>query len=199
MDETTQQTSQEAEAAVTTDSRPRLRAFYAEEVVPQLMERFGLTNRLAAPRLQKVVLNIGVGEAVLDAAALQDAVATLRAVAGQQPVITRARRSVAGFRLRQGNPIGCKVTLRRDRMCEFLDRLISVVLPRVRDFRGLSADAFDGTGNFSLGIADSSVFPELDLDSVKNVFGLDVTIVTTARTDQEGYELLRLLGMPFRR
>jgi large subunit ribosomal protein L5 len=124
---------------------------------------------------------------------------TLRVVSGQQPVITRARRSVAGFHLRKGNPVGTKVTLRRERMYEFLDRLISIVLPRVRDFRGLSPNAFDGTGNYSLGIDETGVFPELDLDSLNHVFGLDVTIVTSARTDQEAYELLDMLGVPFRR
>jgi large subunit ribosomal protein L5 len=151
------------------------------------------------PALEKIVLNIGVGEALEDAGALQDASETLRTVTGQQPVVTRARRSVAGFHLRQGNPIGCKVTLRRARMYEFLDRLISVVLPRVRDFRGLSPNSFDGTGNYSLGISEAAVFPELDLDSLNHVFGMDVTIVTSADTDQEGYELLSMLGMPIRR
>lgn len=177
---------------------PRLKTRFNEQAVPRLMERFELKNRMAVPRLNKIVLNIGVGEAVSSANVMEDAVETLRQVAGQQPVVTRAKRSIAGFRLREGMPIGCKVTLRAVRMYEFLDRLISVVLPRVRDFRGLSPDAFDGNGNYTLGIRDCSVFPEMDLDKIKNVFGLDVTIVTTARTDQEGLELLSLLGMPFR-
>jgi large subunit ribosomal protein L5 len=177
---------------------PRLKTRFNEQAVPRLMERFELKNRMAVPRLNKIVLNIGVGEAVGSANVMEDAVETLRQVAGQQPVVTRAKRSIAGFRLREGMPIGCKVTLRAVRMYEFLDRLISVVLPRVRDFRGLSPDAFDGNGNYTLGIRDCSVFPEMDLDKIKNVFGLDVTIVTTARTDQEGLELLSLLGMPFR-
>ncbi len=176
-----------------------MRSYYREEVVSELMERFGWENQMAVPALEKIVLNMGVGEALEDGSALQDAMETLRTVSGQQPVVTRARRSVAGFHLRQGNAIGCKVTLRRDRMYEFLDRLISVVLPRVRDFRGLSPNSFDGTGNYSLGIDEAAVFPELDLDSLSHVFGMDVTMVTTADTDQEGYELLSMLGMPFRR
>ncbi|MFO8008962.1 MAG: 50S ribosomal protein L5 [Candidatus Brocadiia bacterium] len=187
------------ETAVEQAPEPRLRTYYHEEVVSELMERFGWENRMAVPVLKKIVLNIGVGEALEDAGALQDAIETLRTVTGQQPVVTRARRSVAGFHLRQGNPIGCKVTLRRARMYEFLDRLISVVLPRVRDFRGLSPNSFDGTGNYSLGISEAAVFPELDLDSLNHVFGMDVTIVTSADTDQEGYELLSMLGMPIRR
>jgi large subunit ribosomal protein L5 len=187
------------ETAAIVAQPPRLKRYYRDEVVPRLMERFGLGNRLAAARLEKIVLNMGLGGAVSDPAVLQDGVATLRAVTGQQPVVTKARRSVAGFRLRAGNPIGCKVTLRGDRMYEFLDRLVSVVLPRVRDFRGLSTNAFDGTGNYSLGIAEAAVFPEVDLDALKNVLGLDISVVTTARTDQEAYELLSMLGMPFAR
>jgi large subunit ribosomal protein L5 len=187
-----------AQTAQTEAYEPRLKTRFNQQAVPRLMERFELKNRMAVPRLNKIVLNIGVGEAVGSANVMEDAVETLRQVAGQQPVVTRAKRSIAGFRLREGMPIGCKVTLRAARMYEFLDRLISVVLPRVRDFRGLSPDAFDGNGNYTLGIRDCSVFPEMDLDKIKNVFGLDVTIVTTARTDQEGLELLSLLGMPFR-
>ncbi len=194
-----QAATEQAESEAPEQYKPRLKVYYQEEVVPRLMERFGLKNRLAVPRLEKIVLNIGAGEGADDAGVLQDAVETLRCISGQQPVITRARRSVAGFHLRKGMPIGCKVTLRRDRMYEFIDRLISVAIPRVRDFRGLSPDAFDGTGNYSLGVGEPGVFPEVDLDSLKNVFGLDVTVVTTADTDQEGYELLSLLGMPFRR
>jgi large subunit ribosomal protein L5 len=191
MSETAQQTEQAARP-------PRLRELFAREVAPRLMERFGLENPMAVPRLEKIVINIGVGEAVQDQSALNDAVETLRAITGQQPVVTRARRSVAGFHLRQGVPVGCKVTLRRRRMWEFLDRLISIVLPRVRDFRGLPADSFDGSGNYTLGVREVAVFPEMDLDAVKNVFGLDVSIVTTAGTDQEGFELLNALGMPFK-
>ncbi len=169
-----------------------------QEVVPRLMERFGLDNPLAVPRLEKIVLNMGVGEAVSDQTAMADAVQTLRAISGQQPVVTLARQSVAGFHLRQGMAVGCKVTIRGTRMYEFLDRLMSIALPRVRDFRGLSPDAFDGTGNYSLGVEEVAVFPELDLDKLKRIYGMDVTIVTTASVDQEALELLTLLGMPFR-
>jgi len=190
--------SDTTKTATTESTGPRFRTLYREHVVPRLLERFGLKNELAVPRLEKIVLNIGVGEAIDDSKALADGLMTLRAITGQQPVTTRARRSVAAFRVREGVPLGCKVTLRRARMYEFLDRLVSVALPRVRDFRGLSPNSFDGTGNYSLGLREVSIFPELDLDKVNNVLGLDVTIVTTARTDQEGMELLRLLGMPFR-
>ncbi|MHC5034047.1 MAG: 50S ribosomal protein L5 [Planctomycetota bacterium] len=192
-------TTETAESKATEAYGPRLKTRFEEQAVPRLMERFGLKNRLAVPRLEKLVLNMGIGEAVNDQSAMADAVETLRAISGQQPVVTRARRSVAGFHLRAGMPVGCKVTLRGQRMYEFLDRLIGVVLPRVRDFRGLSPDGFDGTGNFSLGIEETAVFPELDLDKLKSIYGLDVTIVTTARTDQQALELLSLLGMPFRR
>jgi len=191
MSETTETTTAQAVP-------PRLKTYYEQEVVPRLMQRFGLKNRLAAPRLEKIVLNMGVGEAISDQTAMEDAILTLRSITGQQPVRTRARHSVAGFRLRRGMIVGCKVTLRGARMYEFLDRLISTALPRVRDFRGLSADSFDGTGNYSLGIEEAAVFPELDLDKLKTIRGLDITIVTTARTDEEGRELLTLLGMPFR-
>lgn len=190
-----------SETAQTTPAetyKPRLKAHFEEEVVPRLMERFGLKNPMAVPRLEKIVLNMGVGEAVAEQTAMEDAVATLRAISGQQPVLTRARQSVAGFRLRKGMPVGCKVTIRGARMYEFLDRLVSIALPRVRDFRGLSPNSFDGTGNYTLGIEETAMFPELDLDKVKRIYGLDVSIVTTARVDQEAFELLSLLGMPFR-
>ena len=177
---------------------PRLKRQYEQEMVPRLMERFGTKNPLAVPRLTKISLNIGVGEAVADAAALADAVTILRTISGQQPSVTLARRSIAGFHLRQGQAIGARVTLRGGRMYEFLDRLIAVALPRVRDFRGLSSNSFDGSGNYNLGIQEAVVFPELDLDALKTVFGLDIAIVTTARTDQEAFELLKLFGMPFR-
>ena len=190
--------SETADTTVAQARKPRLKAYFHEQIIPAMMERFALDNRMAVPRVSRIVLNMGIGQAASDKNALEDAVATLRAITGQQPITTRARRSVAGFHLRQGMPIGCKVTLRGGRMYEFLDRLISTVLPRVRDFRGLSPDSFDGTGNYSLGIQESVVFPELDLDSLKNIYGMDITIVTTARTDQEAFELLRLMGMPFR-
>jgi large subunit ribosomal protein L5 len=190
--------SETAEPTAVETPEPRVKAYFEQEAVPRLISRFGLKNRLAVPRLAKIVLNMGIGEAVNDQGAMGDAVEILRAVTGQQPVVTRARRSVAGFHLREGMPVGCKVTLRGKRMYEFFARLVSVVLPRVRDFRGLSPDSFDGAGNYSLGIEETAVFPELDLDKLKNFFGLDVTIVTTARNDQQGLELLSLLGMPFR-
>jgi len=177
---------------------PRLKRQYEQDIVPRLMERFGLKNPLAAPRLKKVAMNIGVGEAVNDAAALTDALAILRTISGQQPALTKARQSIAGFHLRAGVAIGARVTLRGARMYEFLDRLIAVALPRMRDFRGLSPDSFDGSGNYNLGVQEAVVFPELDLDALKTMFGMDIAIVTTARTDQEAFELLRLLGMPFR-
>ncbi len=194
MSETTQTTEPQQPPA----GPPRLKALFADQVVPRMMERFGLSNPMAVPRLEKIVLNVGVGEAVEDAGALSDAVGTLRTITGQHPVVTRARRSVAGFHVRQGMPLGCKVTLRGARMWEFLDRLVSVVLPRVRDFRGLPPDSFDGAGNYSLGVAEVGVFPEVDLDELDHIFGLDVTIVTTARNDQQGLELLTMLGAPFR-
>jgi large subunit ribosomal protein L5 len=177
---------------------PRLQSYYKDEVIAQLVDRFGYTNQYAVPRLEKIVLNIGVGEAIDDKNALADATETLRTVTGQEPIITKSRRAVSQFRLRENIPIGCKVTLRRQRMWEFLDRLISIVLPRVRDFRGVSSNAFDGTGNYSLGVRDVSVFPELDLDELGHVFGMDVCFVTSAESDQEAMELMRQLGMPFR-
>jgi large subunit ribosomal protein L5 len=190
--------SETPETTTTERVEPRLKEHFDQEVVPRMMERFGLENRMAVPRLRKIAINIGVGEAVENASALSDAIEILRIITGQQPATTRARRSVAGFQLREGVPIGARVTLRGDRMYEFLDRLISVALPRVRDFRGLSPNSFDGTGNYSLGLAEAVVWPEIDLDELDTVHGMDITIVTSARTDQEAFELLRLLGMPFR-
>ena len=188
-----QQVEQKTEAA-----EPRLRLIYRQHVVPALMERFGYGNRLAAPRLIKITLNCGVGQATEDRKYLEEAVQALRVVSGQQPVTTRARKSVAGFHLREGVPIGCKVTLRRRRMYEFLDRLTSVVLPRIRDFHGLSPDSLDGTGNFSIGIREHFVFPEVNVDDFERTIGMDVSVCTSARTDEEALALLRLLGMPFR-
>jgi len=179
-------------------AEPRLKARYREQVVPQLMERFGYRSGLAVPRLEKIVLNMGVGQAAQDAKYLDEAKEALRVISGQQPVVTLARKSVAGFHVRQGQPIGCKVTLRRRRMYEFLDRVISIVIPRIRDFHGLSVDSFDGTGNYTVGIEEHFVFPEADVDQFEHSMGLDVTICTTAGTDQEAFELLSRLGMPFR-
>jgi len=177
---------------------PRLLRKYREEVVPQLRERFGYTNELEVPRLWKIVISMGVGKAVENRARLDAAVRDLALLSGQKPIITRARRSVAGFRVRAGMPIGCMVTLRRARMYEFLDRLISIVIPRIRDFRGLNPHAFDGRGNYNMGLSDQLVFPEVPVDHVEFLQGMNISLVTTARTDEEGYELLRLLGMPFR-
>lgn len=162
------------------------------------MERFGYKNVMQVPRFEKIVLNIGAGDAVADPKSLEGAVRDLATISGQKPIITRAKKSVAAFKIREGMAIGCKVTLRGDRMFEFLDRLISVTLPRIRDFRGVSAKSFDGRGNYSLGIREQLVFPEIDYDEIDKVRGLQVTICTTAKTDEEAYELLKLMGMPFR-
>ncbi len=176
----------------------RLKERYRREVVPAMMARFGYRNVMEVPRLEKVVINMGVGEAVQDPKQLDAAVADLTAISGQKPVVTRARRSIAAFKLRKGMAIGAKVTLRGDRMYHFLDKLINVALPRIRDFRGVSPDSFDGRGNYSLGIREQLIFPEIRYDKVDRVRGMDITIATTARTDEEAAELLRLLGMPFR-
>ncbi|NPA05827.1 MAG: 50S ribosomal protein L5 [Chloroflexi bacterium] len=176
-----------------------LKEKYKNEVVPALMREFGYPNVMAVPRIEKVVLNIGVGEAKENAKALEHAARDLATIAGQKPIITRARKSIAGFRIRKGMPIGVKVTLRGDRMWAFLDRLMNVALPRVRDFRGVSPNAFDGRGNYSLGLREQLVFPEIDYDQIDKIRGLEVTIVTTAKTDEEARRLLALLGMPFRR
>ncbi len=178
---------------------PRLRKKYEEEIVPALMKEFGYHNRFEVPRLVKITLNMGLGEAVQNPKATETASADLALIAGQRPVITRARRSVANFKLREGMPIGCMVTLRRDRMYYFLERLIGVALPRVRDFRGINPRGFDGKGNFTLGIREQIIFPEIDYDKVDRVRGLNVTIVTTAKTDDEAFALLKHFGMPFRR
>jgi len=171
---------------------------YKSEVVPKLMERFGYKNRLAVPKLMKIVVNMGVGRATESSKRLDDAVRDLALITGQRPAIAKARKSVAGFRLRTGLPIGCKAVLRGARMYEFFDRLVSVAIPRIRDFRGLRPDSFDGNGNYTLGIAEQAVFPEVNMDDVEFVQGMDVTFVTSSRTDEEGLELLRLLGLPFR-
>jgi len=176
----------------------RLKEIYQKEVVPQLMKTFGYKNVMQVPRLEKITLNMGLGEAVQNIKILDSAVEELSLIAGQKAVITKARRSIAAFKLREGMPIGVKVTLRRDRMYEFFDKLVNVGLPRVRDFRGTSGKAFDGRGNYSLGIREQIIFPEINLDKIDKIKGLNISIVTTAKTDEEGKELLRLLGMPFR-
>jgi large subunit ribosomal protein L5 len=176
----------------------QLKQFYLETVVPQLMETFKYRNVMQVPKLKKVTLNMGLGEAIHNIKILDSAVEELQAIAGQRPVITRARRSIATFKLRTGMPIGCMVTLRQDRMYDFLNKLVNIALPRVRDFRGLSAKAMDGFGNYSLGVKEQLIFPEIDYDKIDKIKGLNVSIVTSAKTDDEGRELLRLLGMPFR-
>lgn len=175
----------------------RLQERYENEVVKSLMEKFNYSSKMQAPKIEKIVLNIGVGDAVSNSKLLDDAVNELTLITGQKPVITRAKKSIAGFKLRQGQAIGCKVTLRGERMYEFLDKLINVSLPRVRDFRGVSNNSFDGRGNYTLGIKEQLIFPEIDFDKVNKLRGMDIVFVTTAKTDEEGHELLAQLGMPF--
>jgi large subunit ribosomal protein L5 len=177
---------------------PRLKERYRKEVVPALVKEFNYRNAMAVPRLRKVVVNMGLGEAIQNAKILDSATAELGLISGQKPVITRAKKSIANFKLRKNMPIGCTVTLRGDRMYEFFDRLTSMVLPRVRDFRGLSTRAFDGRGNYTLGLRDQLVFPEVDYAKVDKIKGMNISIVTDARTDAEALALLRKLGMPFR-
>ncbi|WP_028920532.1 50S ribosomal protein L5 [Pseudoxanthomonas suwonensis] len=176
----------------------RLEKIYKEQVVPALMEKFGYTNPMQVPRLVKITLNMGVGEAAANKKVLENAVADLAKISGQKPVTTKARVSVASFKIRDGWPIGCKVTLRRDTMFEFLDRLISVSLPRVRDFRGVSGRSFDGRGNFNMGVKEQIIFPEIDFDAVDAVRGMDIAITTTAKTDAEAKALLEAFKFPFR-
>jgi len=171
---------------------------YQTEVVPRLRESFQYENVMEIPRLDKIVLNMGLGEAIHNIKLIDSAVAELRMISGQQPVVTRAKRSIAAFKLRAGMPIGCMVTLRRERMYDFYNKLVNIALPRVRDFRGISGKAFDGHGNYSLGIREHIIFPEIDYDNIDKINGLNISIVTTANTDAEGKELLKLLGMPFR-
>ena len=177
---------------------PRLKTFYQKEVVPRLMQEFKYANVMQVPRLEKITLNMGLGEAVANPKILDSAVEELRSIAGQSPVVTRAKKAIANFKLRQGLKIGAMVTLRRERMWEFLDRLVSLALPRVRDFKGVSPRAFDGRGNFSLGVREQIIFPEINYDKIDKIKGLNISIVTSAATDEEGRALLRHLGMPFR-
>lgn len=176
----------------------RFQDYYHKKVVPELMERFGYKNPMEVPRLVKISLNMGVGEAVADKKVMDAAVSDMTAIAGQKPVVTRARKSIAGFKIREGWPIGCKVTLRRKKMYEFLDRLISITLPRVRDFRGISPRSFDGQGNFSMGIREQIVFPEINYDKIDAIRGLDITVNTTAKTDEEARALLAAFNFPFK-
>ncbi len=177
----------------------RLKTRYREEIVPALQKEFNYSNPMQVPGVHKVVINIGMGEAIQNAKAMDAAVSDLATITGQRPVITRAKRSVATFKLREGMQIGCMVTLRGERMYQFLDKLMNVALPRLRDFQGVSADAFDGRGNYTLGLKEQLVFPEIDYDKVDKVRGMEVSIVTTARTDEEGRRLLKLMGMPFKK
>ena len=174
----------------------RLQERYENEVVKSLMEKFNYSSKMQAPKIEKIVLNIGVGDAVSNSKLL-DAVNELTLITGQKPVVTRAKKSIAGFKLREGQAIGCKVTLRGERMYEFLDKLVNVSLPRVRDFRGVSNNSFDGRGNYTLGVKEQLIFPEIDFDKVNKLRGMDIVFVTTAKTDEEGHELLAQLGMPF--
>lgn len=177
---------------------PRLKVKYEQEVVPAMMRQFGYKCRLQVPRLEKITVNMGLGEAVQNGKLIDAGLMEVAAITGQKPVVTRARKSIAGFKLRQGAPIGVMVTLRKDRMWEFLDRLVTFALPRVRDFKGVSPKAFDGHGNYTLGLKEQIIFPEIDYDKVEKIKGLNVSIVTTARNDEEGRALLQHLGMPFR-
>ncbi len=178
---------------------PRMKQLFVKEAIPAMQREFGYRNVMEVPRLVKVVVNIGLGEALQNAKALDAAGSQLAAITGQKPIITRAKKSIATFRLREGNPIGAKVTLRGNRMYDFLDRLFNVALPRVRDFRGVSPDSFDGRGNYTLGLREQLVWPELDYDSIDQVRGMEISIVTTAQSDDEARHLLQLLGMPFGR
>ena len=176
----------------------QLKQFYQEEVAPKLTETFGYKNVMQVPALEKIVLNMGLGEAIQNIKLLDSAVEELKVISGQKPVITRSKRSIAAFKLREGMPIGCMVTVRREKMYDFFSKLVNIALPRVRDFRGISGKAFDGRGNYSLGIKEQLIFPEIDYDKIDKIKGLNITIVTSAKTDEEGKLLLKLMGMPFR-
>lgn len=177
----------------------RLMERYQNDVVKSMMEKFNYSSRMQAPKIEKIVINIGVGDAVSNSKLLDEAVNELTLISGQKPIITRAKKSIAGFKLREGMPIGCKVTLRGERMYEFLDKLVNISLPRVRDFRGVSNNSFDGRGNYTLGVKEQLIFPEINFDKVNKLRGMDIVFVTTAKTDEEGHELLAQLGMPFKK
>lgn len=176
----------------------RLRDFYKETVVPELMKQFNYTSVMQVPRIEKITLNMGVGEAVADKKVMEHAVSDLEKISGQKPVVTLARKSIAGFKIRDDYPVGCKVTLRRDRMFEFLDRLVTIALPRVRDFRGVNGKSFDGRGNFNMGVREQIIFPEIEYDKIDALRGLNITITTTAKTDEEAKALLSLFKFPFK-
>ncbi len=175
----------------------RLRDFYEAEIIPEMMKKFSYTNKMAVPKLEKIILNMGVGEAKENAKVLDGAVKDMTIIAGQKPIVTKAKKSIAAFKLREGVNIGCKATLRGNRMYEFADRLINIALPRVRDFRGVKANSFDGRGNYTMGIKEQLIFPEIEYDKVDKIRGMDIVFVTTAKTDEEARELLKLFGMPF--
>ncbi len=182
-----------------TRNYPRMREKYVREVVPAMQKRFGYTNVTQIPKLEKIVINIGMGKAITEPKLLDEAVATLRVISGQQPIVTKARKAISNFKLRTNMAIGCKVTLRRERMYEFLDRLVSIVIPRIRDFRGLSPKSCDGRGNYAMGVKEQIVFPEVDRDKVSRISGMDICICTTAESDEQCLGLLQELGMPFRK
>ena len=192
------QTQLAKEGEVARHGAPRLKVLYDKEVAPQLMKDFNFSNRMQVPRVTKITINMGLGEAIQNPKIMDSAVEELQAIAGQKVVVTKAKKSIATYKLREGQKIGCMVTLRRERMWEFLDRLVNLALPRVRDFKGVSPRAFDGRGNYSLGIREQIIFPEINYDRIDKIKGLNVSIVTTARTDEEGRALLKSLGMPFR-
>ena len=177
---------------------PRMKDVYRTQVIPLLMKEFGYKNQMQVPRLERIVLNVGMGEAIQNVKLLESAVTELGTITGQRPIVTKAKKAIAGFKLRQGMPIGAKVTLRGNHMYEFFDRLVSLALPRIRDFRGVSPKSFDGRGNYTLGLKEQLIFPEIEYDRVASIHGMDITVVTTARTNDEGKALLRHLGMPFR-
>ena len=176
---------------------PRMRKLYDDQIVKAMTEKFGYKNAMEVPKIEKITLNMGVGDAVQDKKKVETAASEMELIAGQKPVITKAKKSIAGFKLREGMPIGCKVTLRRERMYEFLDRLITIAMPRIRDFRGVSATSFDGRGNYAMGLKEQIIFPEINYDRIDTVRGMDVIVTTTARTDEEARELLKLFGFPF--
>lgn len=179
--------------------KPRLQEYYSNEIVPLMMQKFSIKNRFAVPHLQKIVINMGVGEGIQDIKLLEKAMEELSLICGQKPILRRAKKAISNFKIRQGHPVGCKVTLRRRRMYEFLDRLINVAMPRIRDFRGVGLDSFDKAGNYTLGLTEQSIFPELDIDKISRSQGMDVTLVIKkAGTKEKARELLRLFGMPFR-
>lgn len=177
----------------------RLKEKYKQEIVPALMKKFEYKNVMQAPKLEKMVINVGVGEAIQNVKLLDSAMSDLTSITGQKPAIKRAKKAISNFKLRAGMPIGCMVTLRKDRMWEFFDRLVNVALPRIRDFRGISPKSFDGRGNYNLGLEEQIIFPEIEYDKVEKIRGMNITVCTTARTDEEAFELLKTMGMPFRR